>query len=50
MNEFKNHFETEGTPIMFGGHKYAYTLLGIDFNEEISEAKFLILGKQFIYF
>lgn len=44
MNEFKEHFETEGTPIMFGGDKYAYTMLGIDYDEESGEAKFLILG------
>lgn len=29
---------------MFGGDQYAYSILGIDYNEDEGDAKFLILG------
>ncbi len=32
--ELKDHFLTEGTPIMIGGDLYAHTILGIDYCEE----------------
>jgi hypothetical protein len=46
--ELAIHFETEGTPIMIGGGVLAYTLLGVDFNENTGEIKFLILDPHYV--
>ena len=50
--ELKKHFITEGTPIMIGGDLYAYTILGIDYCEELEGTencvKFLILDPHFV--
>ena len=45
----KEHFLTQGTPIMIGGDLYAYTILGIDFCEELAEEglKLLILDPHY---
>ncbi len=45
--ELKDHFQTEGTPIMIGGGVLAYTLLGIDYNEDTGDIKFLILDPHY---
>ena len=45
--EFIEHFESEGTPIMFGGGEYAYTLLGVDYNEMTAECFYLILDPHY---
>jgi len=45
--ELKDHFINEGTPIMIGGGVLAYTLLGIDYNEETGDIKFLILDPHY---
>jgi len=45
--ELKEHFLNEGTPIMIGGGVLAYTLLGIDYNEETGDIKFLILDPHY---
>jgi hypothetical protein len=49
--ELRDHFLTEGTPIMIGGDLYAYTILGIDYCEEKEgtddAVKFLILDPHF---
>lgn len=41
------HFTTYGTPIMIGGGVLAHTILGIDFNSETNELRFLILDPHF---
>lgn len=41
------HFETQGTPIMIGGGVLAHTILGIDFNSQTNELKFLILDPHY---
>ncbi|XP_063710149.1 probable Ufm1-specific protease 2 [Culicoides brevitarsis] len=45
--ELKFHFETQGTPIMIGGGVLAHTILGIDWNSETGEIKFLILDPHY---
>ncbi len=45
--ELKAHFENYGTPVMIGGGVLAYTLLGIDFNEQTNDIKFLILDPHY---
>jgi len=45
--ELARHFATQGTPIMMGGGKLAYTLLGIDWNEQTGDIQFLILDPHF---
>jgi len=45
--EIARHFETQGTPIMIGGGVLAYTLLGIDYNEETGDCAFLILDPHY---
>jgi hypothetical protein len=32
VQQFKDHFNNEGTPIMYGGGVYAYSLLGLLFD------------------
>ena len=44
IRQLKEHFNTVGSPIMFGGSMYAYTLLGII---DSPEPKFLILDPHF---
>ena len=41
------HFDTQGTPIMIGGGVLAYTLLGIDYNEETGDCAYLILDPHY---
>jgi len=41
------HFTTYGTPVMIGGGVFAHTILGIDFNSEANELKFLILDPHY---
>ena len=41
--QISEHFDKQGTPIMLGGGNLAYTILGIDWNEEHQEIQFLIL-------
>lgn len=41
------HFETHGTPVMMGGGNLAFTILGIDWNENTGEVKFLILDPHY---
>lgn len=48
LGAFKEHFVNEGTPVMFGGAQYAYTLMGIDYDEDMGEAKFLILDPHYV--
>ena len=43
----QSHFRTQGTPIMIGGGVLAYGLLGVDFNENTGECRFLILDPHY---
>lgn len=45
--ELAAHFDREGSPVMIGGGVLAYTLLGVDYNEETGEARFLILDPHY---
>ena len=45
LAELKSYFENHGAPIMFGGGLYAYTLLGVEYNDE--ESRFLILDPHY---
>jgi len=45
--ELAYHFETQGTPVMIGGGVLAYTLLGIDWNENTGDVNFLILDPHY---
>ena len=42
-----DHFETQGTPIMIGGGELAFTLLGVDFNQETGDCSFLIMDPHY---
>lgn len=41
------HFRDQGTPIMIGGGVLAHTILGVDFNENTGDLKFLILDPHY---
>jgi Peptidase family C78 len=43
------HFDTVGTPVMIGGGVLAYTLLGIAYDEDANEVRFLILDPHFAF-
>ncbi|PSN53636.1 putative Ufm1-specific protease 2 [Blattella germanica] len=45
--ELAHHFKHVGTPIMIGGGVYAHTILGVDFNKNSGELKFLILDPHY---
>lgn len=45
--EIGQHFDTQGTPIMIGGGVLAYTLLGIDYDENTGDCAFLILDPHY---
>jgi hypothetical protein len=46
-SELARHFDTEGTPVMIGGGVLAYTLLGIDWNSNTGDVRFLILDPHY---
>ena len=48
VRKLEYHFESEGTPVMIGGGAYAYTILGIDFNELTGEVKYLVLDPHYV--
>lgn len=45
--ELASHFDTIGSPVMIGGNNLAHTILGIDFNEQSGQVKFLILDPHY---
>ena len=45
--ELLYHFQHNGTPVMVGGGKFAYTILGVDYDKVKGECKFLILDPHF---
>ncbi|XP_039279061.1 ufm1-specific protease 2 [Nilaparvata lugens] len=46
-SELLMHFTTQGTPIMIGGGVLAHTILGVDFNRETGDIKFLVLDPHY---
>jgi len=48
LEDFKQHFLTQATPIMIGGGVLAYTMIGISIDQEDEEnSKFLILDPHY---
>ncbi|KAL0125090.1 hypothetical protein PUN28_004320 [Cardiocondyla obscurior] len=45
--QIANHFDTQGTPIMIGGGVLAHTILGVGYDENSGEGKFLILDPHY---
>jgi len=45
--ELKNHFIREKAPILIGGGCRAFVILGIDYNENTNEVRFLVLNPHF---
>lgn len=41
------HFRDQGTPVMIGGGVLAHTILGVDFNQNTGDLKFLILDPHY---
>merc|ERR1712168_1657300 len=42
-----HHFKTHGTPVMIGGGVLAHTILGVEWNEETGDVRWLILDPHF---
>ncbi|KZC10138.1 putative Ufm1-specific protease 2 [Dufourea novaeangliae] len=42
-----HHFQTQGTPVMIGGGVLAHTILGVSYNRDTEEVKFLILDPHY---
>lgn len=45
--DLQDHFERNGSPVMIGGGQLAHTILGVDFNAETGNIKFLILDPHY---
>jgi hypothetical protein len=45
--ELVDHFDGQGSPVMIGGGVLAYTLLGVDYNDETGHCAFLILDPHY---
>lgn len=45
--EFREHFEKVGSPIMYGGGEYAYSIVGMHYNWKFGECMFLILDPHY---
>lgn len=45
--QLANHFDTQGTPVMIGGGVLAHTILGVSYDEQTGEGKFLILDPHY---
>ncbi|XP_041973133.1 ufm1-specific protease 2 [Aricia agestis] len=45
--ELLHHFERHGSPIMIGGGVLAHTILGVEFNPETDETRYLILDPHY---
>ncbi|GFR16037.1 ufm1-specific protease 2 [Trichonephila clavata] len=41
------HFRDQGTPVMIGGGVLAHTIIGVDFNQDTGDLKFLILDPHY---
>jgi hypothetical protein len=44
---FREHFEKVGSPIMYGGGEYAYSIVGINYSMQLGECEFLILDPHY---
>jgi len=47
IKDLVHHFDTQGTPVMIGGAGGANTLLGVSFNENTNQMRFLILDPHY---
>ncbi|CAG9858615.1 unnamed protein product [Phyllotreta striolata] len=45
--ELVSHFQNHGSPVMIGGGVLAHTILGVDYNQQTGEIKFLILDPHY---
>merc|ERR1719430_7042 len=45
--ELMVHFSTQGTPVMIGGGVYAHTILGVAWDEDSGDCKWLILDPHY---
>eukprot|EP00939_MAST-03C_sp_MAST-3C-sp1_P004907 g4907.t1 len=45
--QLKEHFDTQGTPVMIGGGALAFTLLGIRYDESANRTSWLILDPHY---
>ncbi|XP_025152563.1 ufm1-specific protease 2 isoform X2 [Harpegnathos saltator] len=45
--QLADHFDTQGTPVMIGGGVLAHTILGVSYDEDSGEGKFLILDPHY---
>ncbi|XP_050511056.1 ufm1-specific protease 2 [Diabrotica virgifera virgifera] len=45
--ELLNHFQNYGSPIMIGGGVLAHTILGVDYNQQTGDIRFLILDPHY---
>ncbi|XP_077255806.1 UFM1 specific peptidase 2 isoform X2 [Temnothorax americanus] len=45
--QIADHLDTQGTPIMIGGGVLAHTILGVSYDENSGEGKFLILDPHY---
>ena len=45
--KLQHHFETQGTPVMIGGGELAFTLLGVHFNDQTGDLRFLIMDPHY---
>ncbi|KAL6739155.1 hypothetical protein Aduo_012640 [Ancylostoma duodenale] len=45
--ELMLHFQTVGSPVMIGGAQLAHTILGVDFDENSGECRFLVLDPHY---
>lgn len=45
--ELYQHFLTQGTPVMIGGGVLAHTIVGVVFNEDTGDTRFLIVDPHF---
>ncbi|CAJ0928709.1 unnamed protein product, partial [Mesorhabditis belari] len=45
--ELQIHFESVGSPVMIGGNMLAHTILGVDFDENTGECRFLVLDPHY---
>jgi hypothetical protein len=45
--ELAAHFETEGTPVMIGGGVLAHSIIGVDFNADSGDVRYLVLDPHY---
>jgi hypothetical protein len=45
--ELKNHIENTGSPVMYAGGQYAYTIVGMHYSWKLGECEFLILDPHY---